>query len=215
MNIAGLLLNPLKNATASYTWYDKNNGIIKWRFENPNNKTISFILLRGIKQDNNVSEIYPFGNAFYPIYYENFGTEFSLKPEPLKNIDFKTNSPPLAIFENENKTKFVAFLFTLSPGEIYEMLEGGWNNIEPGGISTVTAFYVSTRRFLITFNEEQCSMYNSESNQNYPCPGNPLSVRSALMSLRKNVKPLFNDKISSEINNLSLMELIEYLLEQF
>ncbi|AAT42704.1 hypothetical protein [Picrophilus oshimae] len=215
MNIPGLLLNPLKNVSVSYAWYNKQNGIIKWRFMNPNNKEISFILLRGINYNNNVSDVYPFGNAFYPVYYENFGVEFALRPVPLKNTGIESNSPPLAVFENPDDTKFVAFLFTLAPGETYEMLEGGWNGIEPGGISTVTAHYISTGRFSIKFNTDQCSLYNSEANENYPCPENPLNVRSSLMSLRKIVKPLFNDNITPvNPDNLSLNQLIWYILEQ-
>ncbi|MEM0140384.1 MAG: hypothetical protein QXZ44_07250, partial [Ferroplasma sp.] len=72
----------------------------------------------------------------------------------------------------------------------------GWvNGIEPGGIKTLTGLYSETEKFTINFAKEQCSGYNEESGTDLACPKNPFIVKSAVMALNENVKPLFNDKI--------------------
>ncbi len=198
MKVAGLLSESakIKNVSATYEWYDKKEGVIKWIFYNPNSVNMSFTLVRGVIENGKLSEIYPFGNAFYPVYYKNFGTQFALNPQPLKNVNASTNSPPLCIYKNPDGTMFAAFLFTLEGGQKYEMLEGGWTGgIVPGGIKTVTSYFNSDHRFTINFVKEQCSGYNQESGTDYPCPEDPFTVKSALMELNENVKPLFNDNI--------------------
>jgi hypothetical protein len=57
----------------------------------------------------------------------------------------------------------VAFLYTLSGGSRYSVLEGGWKGIEPGGIKIVLAKYAMTENFSIKYDEKQCTLYNEES----------------------------------------------------
>ncbi|EQB73043.1 MAG: hypothetical protein AMDU4_FER2C00108G0002 [Ferroplasma sp. Type II] len=198
MRIAGFISdqlteNPVK---VNYTWYDKSSGIVQWNFENMGSTTRSFILLRGIEENHKVSEIYAFGNAFYPLYYKNFNVDFITKPEALVNVSPKANNAPLAVIENSDSTLLVAFLYTLSGGSRYSVLEGGWKGIEPGGIKIVLAKYAMTDNFSIKYDEKQCTLYNEESKTDYGCPENPFTVRSALMKINNSIKPLFNDRIS-------------------
>lgn len=232
MRLTGLISEQLaaQPVEVNYTWYDKLKGIIQWNFKNTGSTTRSFILLRGIEENNKVSEVYAFGNAFYPLYYKNFHIYFATKPEPLVNISVKTNSAPLAIMKNSNSTLLVAFLYTLSAGSNFSVLEGGWSGIQPGGIKIVDAEFSGTGNFEIKYDEKQCTLYNEESDTDYPCPANPFTVRSAIMNIDSNIKPLFNDKISRvqgencrkeiqkymESNNLNdYYEALQCLLEQY
>ena len=203
MRIAGLISeqaieNPVK---VNYTWYDKGNGIIQWNFENTGSTTRSFILLRGITENNKVSEIYAFGDAFYPLYYKNFNVDFVTKPEPLANVSARTNNAPLAIIENSDSRLLVAFLYTLSGGSKYSVLEGGWKGVEPGGIKIVLAKYSGIKDFSIEYEKKQCTLYNEESSTDYGCPDDPFTVKSALMKVNNPIKPLFNDTISAAGDN--------------
>jgi hypothetical protein len=199
MKIAGLISkqlieNPIK---VNYTWYDRPEGIIQWNFENTGSTERSFILLRGITENNKVSEIYAFGDAFYPLYYKNFNVDFVTKPEPLANISAKTNSAPLAVIENSDSTLLVAFLYTLSGGSKYSVLEGGWKGIEPGGVKIVLAKYCGAKDFSIEYEKKQCTLYNEESQTDYGCPDDPFKVKSALLTVNNSIKPLFHDIIST------------------
>jgi hypothetical protein len=202
MKIAGLISenvkeNPIK---VNYTWYDKPQGTVQWNFENTGSSTRSFILLRGITENGKVSKIYAFGDAFYPLYYQNFNADFVTKPESLKNVSVKTNSAPLAVIENSDSQLLVAFLYTLSAGSTYAMLEGGWKGIEPGGIKILLAKYLGLKSFSIEYEKKQCSLYNEESGTDYKCPDDPFTVKSALYKVSYDIKPLFNDRISPRKN---------------
>ncbi|WP_337860036.1 hypothetical protein [Ferroplasma sp.] len=198
MRITGLISEQVAKqpVEVNYTWYDKAKGIIQWNFMNTSSTARSFILLRGIEENRKVSEIYAFGNAFYPLYYKNFHVNFATKPEPLANISPETNSAPLAVINNSDSILLVAFLYTLSGGTKYSVLEGGWKGIEPGGIKVVDAEFAATKNFEIKYDKKQCALYNEESNSDYPCPENPFTVKSALMNVNNSIKPLFNDTIS-------------------
>lgn len=173
MRIAGLISeqaieNPVK---VNYTWYEKAKGIIQWNFENTGSTTRSFILLRGITENNKVSEIYAFGDAFYPLYYKNFNVDFVTEPEPLANVSARTNNAPLAVIENSDSRLLVAFLYTLSGGSKYSVLEGGWTGVEPGGIKIVLAKYSGTKDFSIKYEKKQCTLYNEEIQHRLWMPG--------------------------------------------
>ena len=186
MRIAGFISdqlteNPVK---VNYTWYDKSSGIVQWNFENMGSTTRSFILLRGIEENHKVAEIYAFGNAFYPLYYKNFNVDFITKPEALVNVSPKANNAPLAVIENSDSTLLVAFLYTLSGGSRYSVLEGGWKGMEPGGIKIVLAKYAMTENFSINYDEKQCTLYNEESKTDYNCDNTTLITDYLLLPIQ-------------------------------
>ena len=197
MGIAGFISEDLKKSpiTVDYTWYDRSQGVVQWNFQNIGSTTRSFILIRGVSQNGNVSEIYAFGDAFYPLYYQNFNIDFITHPESLKNVNVETNSAPLAVIENSESELLVAFLYTLSGGESYSVLEAGWKGIEPGGISVALAKYKGIKNFEINYDKKQCILYNEESNTDYQCPPDPFTVKSGIFSVNNSIKELFNDNI--------------------
>ena len=203
MTVAGLISEDVRKppVTVDYTWYDRSQGIVQWNFENRSSTTKSFILIRGVSQNGKVSEIYAFGDAFYPLYYHNFNVDFVKHPESLKNVNVKTNSAPLAVIENSDSELLVAFLYTLSGGESYSMLEGGWKGVEPGGISIAIAKFNGIKNFKIDYEKKQCTLYNEESNTDYKCPPDPFTVRSGIFSVDSSIKELFNDHITSSEND--------------
>ena len=179
----------------TWEWYDKKGGVVKWIVENKSSITLSGILVRGVLQNKSIHETYPFGNAFFPVYYHDFSEIFNKTPSPLKNTGVKSNAPNLGIFSFK-KERFAAFLFTLSAGENYEMLEGGFiDNTEPAAEKMVLADYIKTTSFEISYKEEQCKGYDKQTNTNYKCPENPFKATSSLWELSSEVKPLFADKI--------------------
>ena len=197
MTVGGLILKKqvsAGSAEVSWEWHDQSNGVVQWNFTNSGNATVSGILFRAT---------YPFGNAFWPIYEDNpaFETSFKLIASPLIDLGIENNSPPLGIIKNPDGSMFVAFIFTLSPGQSWSMLEGGFiDGMTPdyeGNPEFITAVKSSTGAFIINWDPEQCSGYNSQAGTSLPCPNNPVSVSSAVFTIDKQVAPLFHDIINS------------------
>jgi hypothetical protein len=209
MTVGGLLIARKQAETSdvqvSWDWQDQNQGVVRWTFVNMGNATVSGLLFRAT---------YPFGNAFWPIYEENpaFDTSFTLMASPLVDNGAENNSPPLAIFKNPDGSMFVAFVFTLSPGQSWSMLEGGFvDGMTPDYNGTpmfVPASRESSETFIINWVPEQCQGYNQQAGTSFPCPSNPLSVSSAVFTLPDQVSPLFHDIIQSGSQKPSCISLI-------
>lgn len=208
--IIGGLISPHKidkisNVNVSWSWYDKDKGVVKWTFVNNASIQQSGLLFR---------VMYPFGNAFWPIYVDNpdFGTRFTTIVSSLYNEGVENNSPPLAVYKNPNGTMFVAFLFTLSPHHEYSMLEGGFSDTlmpdTAGSPQFIPCEKDSVSQFNILWDTNQCSGYNSQAGTNLPCPKEPISVSSALMNLTDNVIPLFDDIITQQSGKTSCLDTI-------
>lgn len=208
MNKAGLILKKHVNEAdlqVSWEWEDRDKGIVKWTFKNLGSAVGSGLLFRAT---------YPFGNAFWPIYEENpeFDTHFATLQTPLIDNGTENNSPPLAIFKNPDNSMFVAFVFTLSAGQEWSMLEAGFiDGLTPdyeGSPYIVPASKISMDNFVVTWDAGQCSGYNEQTGDNLPCPPNPLNVTSAVYSISDNVIPMFNDMIEPKNDETCLMKLI-------
>jgi len=141
---------PLSSVTVSWSWYNQSQGIVKWTFTNDGLQKESVILLRNG---------YYFGGAFAPVYLDNstplcsacpggkgFGVSW-IYTEPTQGgvclvngeipslMDYgspEENAPPMAPvqFPNGQWLNF-AFIFTLIPGQIWSMLEGGFSTLMP------------------------------------------------------------------------------------
>jgi len=194
MAIGGLI--PKKtvngNVSVSWEWYNKPQGLVKWNFVNNGNAVQSGILFRND---------YPFGNAFWPIYVDNsadFGTSFTTMAIPLTNTGVENNTMPLAVYVNPDGSMFVAFLFTLAPSQAWSCLEGGFSDsLEPSGYRFIPAGKLSVDTFRIMWDASQCSGYNRQSGTNLPCPANPMTVSAALLKTYTDVRPLYNDYITT------------------
>jgi len=138
------------SVSVSWSWYDQSQGVVEWTFTNQGSQRESVILLRNG---------YYFGGAFAPVYLANstpicptcsgnngFGTSW-VYMEPVEGgvslvdgsipplVDHGSpvaNAPPMAPvqFPNGQWLNF-AFIFTLDPGEIWSMLEGGFSSVTP------------------------------------------------------------------------------------
>jgi hypothetical protein len=205
----GLLLAHKKNADTeiqvSWEWYDQSQGVVKWTCKNMGNALVSGLLFRAT---------YPFGNAFWPIYEDNaaFDTAFTLFAVPLTDNGVQNNSPPLAIFQNPDGTMFVAFVFTLSAGQEWSMLEGGFTNGMTPDYDSEPVFVPAAKKdsgtYTIDWIPEQCQGYNMQAGTSLPCPVNPLKVSSAVFSISTHVHPLFNDIINQGSGQPSCIQMI-------
>lgn len=189
----GLILKKeIANIDVSWKWNDQANGLVEWTFTNNATVQQSGILFRNQ---------YPFGDAFWPMYEYNskdFGTSFTSVVTPLVNNGLQNNTMPLGIYKNPDGSYFVAFIFTLSAGQTWSCLEGGFvNGMTPTQGVFIPANKLSVEQFKITYDSQQCQGYNQQSGTNLSCPPNPISVTSAVMQLDQQVQPLFNDVIVS------------------
>jgi len=114
--------------TATWSWYDQQQGLVKWTFSNPTSEIGAVVLFRSG---------YYFGNAFWPVYEANgqFGVLFAPELKPLVDNGVEKNAPPLAVVEMSGKY-IVCFVFTLAPGQEWSMLEGGFLGFDPTGVAT-------------------------------------------------------------------------------
>lgn len=154
-----------QNVTVTWSWYDQSQGIVKWTFHNLGNVQESVILLRNG---------YYFGGAFWCLYIANspplcptctgqngFGTHLLTtselvngQPPTLVDDGVENNAPPMVpvYFANGETSIFgkgwqVLFLFTLAPGQVWSMLEGGFSTVmppQPQGVYTVNVGYTGT-----------------------------------------------------------------------
>jgi len=118
------LVSQSQNVVVTWEWYDKSQGIVKWTFTNTGKAQESVILLRNG---------YYFGGAFWPVYVANseFGVTWMNQVKPLVDNGAENNAPPIAPVTFSNGYTQVLFIFTLSGGQTWSMLEGGFNNIVP------------------------------------------------------------------------------------
>jgi len=126
------LVSQSQNVVVTWEWYDKSQGIVKWTFTNTGKTQESVILLRNG---------YYFGGAFWPVYVANpeFGVTWMTEVKPLVDNGAENNAPPIAPVTFSNGYTQVLFVFTLSGGQTWSMLEGGFNNIvpQPQGVYTL------------------------------------------------------------------------------
>jgi hypothetical protein len=177
----------MQPVSASFSWVSTSQGVIEWTFKNPNDVPVNFVLLRGVTQNESPPEnIYLFGDAFYPLYYYDFGTQFQLgQPTPLKAA---VNQPPLAMFKSPDGTIQAGFIFTIGAKGSWSMNEGGFIGIAPAGISTLIVSYSETVKFNVNYDVAiSCEQYNKQAGTNYACPPNPFTVESALFLLPQTV----------------------------
>jgi len=195
-----LLAKKILSAIVSWQWYDQAKGVVKWVFTNNGSMTGSWVLVRAAEQGGEILENYVFGSAYFPIYSYNasqFGSHFlTSAPTPLIDSGVENNSPPLAVIQTPHGYA-VAFVFTLSPGQTWSMLEGGFGGeVEPANpvLADVTYTGVGAQTWCVTYDPEQCGGYNTQSSTNLPCPPNPYRFTSILLQCKQDLPQVFQDK---------------------
>lgn len=175
----------------SWQWYDESQGLIQWTFSNPTDQQQSVVLERNG---------YYFGNAFWPVYEANpgFATSFASAVTPLVDNGVTDNSPPLFVGEVDGRYG-IYFLFTLSPGQTWSMLEGGFSGTElPIGISLHSVTSLALKAMSIGYAEAQVTDWNQQSNESLSgYSPNPETFTALVGQIDGTYITLFNDPISA------------------
>jgi hypothetical protein len=152
------------NLKVSWAWYNEDAGIVAWTFENTGVLKSTGILSRNS---------YYFGNAYWPIYTNNpgFGVTFAVNlDEPLCDNSIQNNSAPLGVISwkqaDGSYKSIVAFVFTLSPGQTWQMLEAGFSHLKPPhdiGIFEVSRISEAANDFTLTYDKEQIEAWGAQT----------------------------------------------------
>lgn len=168
------------NVSVSWSWYNEKQGTVEWTFRNADTKEHSVLLLRNG---------YYFAGAFWPVYYansdgrgasasnpnDNFGTNFlngNSQIAPLVDHGVAHNNPPLGLisFDNSDPAKVsasnsqVLFVFTLSPGQTWSMLEGGFSaSMTPSNISLHELSSITHGDFCIGYDSQRVTDWDNQT----------------------------------------------------
>ena len=183
---------PDSTLKVSWSWYNQSQGTVNWTFTNGSTGTRTFLLLRNS---------YYFGNAFWPVYLNNksFNVKFLTKPAPLVDNGVASNSAPIAVFSFSGKGAIVAFAFTLSSGQTWSILEGGFSTSSPPtGYSLVEVAFTGTTLECIKYDEKQVTDWDEQTGislRGYA--PNPSQFDTATFTCNGTFVTLFNDSISA------------------
>lgn len=147
------------NIDVNWGWYDESQGLVEWTFTNIGNVQASVILLRNG---------YYFGGAFWPVYEANpgFDTQFLQTVAPLVDNGVANNSPPLALIDLGGLYS-VAFVFTLAPGQIWSMLEGGFSQLmTPSQVVAYEVAQESIGQFCIGYDPNRVVDWDTQTGTN-------------------------------------------------
>lgn len=172
----------------SWKWYDEKNGTVEYTFSNPGKSVRSVVLYRSS---------YYFGNAYFPIYLENegFRTEWS-KNTILVDNGVQNNSAPLAVIDFSGKF-LVAFVFTLSPGQQWSMLEGGFQGIAPTDVTAYSVEFKEVADFCVEYDRRQVVDWDQQTGTTLKgYKPNPDTVATAYYSCSANYLQLFDDIVT-------------------
>ncbi len=123
---------------AAWAWYDRRQGIVEWAFRNADSIQRSTILMRSS---------YYLGDGYWPIYSYNpaFRTVLLDGREtirPLEERSVPLNTAPLGLVQFGNlQHAVICLIVTLSPGQAWGMLEGGFGQTGPA--STIAIYGVT------------------------------------------------------------------------
>ncbi len=175
----------------TWAWNNESQGLVQWTFSNTSPEQQSVILLR-----NN----YYFGNAFWPVYVNNpeFNTSFATGLVPLVDNGVNNNSPPLGVV-NFGSNSIVCFVFTLSAGQTWSMLEGGFSSLmQPMLQSAPVVTLSNSGTYCIGYSEQQVVAWDTQTStslQGYS--PNPSEFTTVSVSCNGPFIALYNDPISS------------------
>jgi len=146
-----------ENVNVSWAWYNETQGTVKWSFKNNFTTVKSFLLFRNS---------YYFGNAFWPVYLKNpqFNEKFAVSVAPLPDRGTANNSAPLCVAEFKDGRRIVCFIFTLSPGQEWSMLEGGFSkSFPPGGYSASMVMVKPSAEYCIEYDQTQVNDWDQQT----------------------------------------------------
>lgn len=147
---------------AGWAWYERGSGVVAWGFRNLDRTQRTVILLRNSTF---------FGDAYWPVYSANrsFRTQFlygGIAPPALSERSVPQNVPPLGLvqFGGDLQRTIVCFVFTLSPGQAWAMLEGGFSQLSPpSGLGVYNLTPLSGGDFCVTYDPQAVRDWNEQS----------------------------------------------------
>ncbi|GJD09133.1 hypothetical protein Gasu2_34030 [Galdieria sulphuraria] len=156
---------------------------VEWSFYNPTNATQSVALVRGATGSGGTVSPYVFGDAYYPAYSVDGLAEFYAEPTASNTQDKET---PLVLMEYESNQYGVGFVFILSPGRNFTILEGGYTNLTPTCAAVVDIEYRDTAVVNIDYGFlSQCLEFS------FICQPDPFNVTTAVY------EPVYEDLLNS------------------
>ncbi|MHB8154239.1 MAG: hypothetical protein ACYDG3_14525 [Bacillati bacterium] len=175
----------------TWSWYDEAQGLVQWTFKNTGTEQASCILLRNQ---------YYFGNAFWPVYVANpgFATAFAAALTPLVDNGVANNSPPLAVVDFGNGNRIIAFVFTLSPNQIWSMLEGGFSSVMPPVFQQAPIVTLeNSGSWCIGYDSQQVIDWDTQTGTNLQgYSPNPSAFNTVEVSVTAPYIALYNDTIT-------------------
>ena len=152
---------------ALYYTYDPSQGRVDWIMQNNTNSSILVSLLRGAELNINGQTYtipdYLFGNAFAEVYFANNLSNFITD---LNNIPLYS----LAIVNNNNGVRTIAFVFQIPPNSVIIAPEYGFNGLQniDGQLLEVTSINQNLFGIVYDFSEIIEYEYQTGINVNYP-----------------------------------------------
>jgi len=141
--------------SAAWEWYKRSQGIVSWNFSNDSYFQETVVLYRNG---------YYFGNAFWPVYVESGLTSWATKISPLIDRGIERNTAPIGIVDFGDGKKIIAFIFTLSPGQEWSMLEGGFSPMSPPANAVLYGTTLEkSGQFCIGYDRKQVADYDSQT----------------------------------------------------
>ncbi len=179
----GLQISSIKNVNkfstsvdVSWSWFNKREGTVSWNFVNNSYLQSTVILFRNG---------YYFGNAYFPIYVENGLTKWATTIQPLVDNGVEKNSMPVAVLNFGSGDRIVAFIFTLSGGQKWSVLEGGFSEIMPP--ENVAIYDVSFERsgnFCIGYDPRQIADWDRQTKTGLKgYSPNPMDIQTVELSI--------------------------------
>lgn len=112
--------------------------------------------------------VYSRSCAFWPIYVANpeFDVSFATALTPLVDKGVESNNPPVGIVSLQGHNE-VFFLFTLSPGESWSMLEGGFSLVtQPSGIAMYEVTLQNTGPWCVGYDQKRVIQWDIQTQTN-------------------------------------------------
>jgi len=142
-------------------WYDRRRGVVVWALKNSDSKERQVVLFRNSSY---------FGDGYWSVYYNNasFHTPFldgRGRAPPLTQNSLQSNSPPLGLVQFDGFSQVIAsFVFTLSSGQTWAMLEGGYGpSMEPSGVMLYDLSPVVSGEFCATYDTQAMSDWDDQT----------------------------------------------------
>jgi hypothetical protein len=159
--VESVVANASRSVEAVWGWYEKRRGVVVWGLRNVDSRAHQVILFRNS---------YYFGDAYWSVYGANRSFQVTFLdgrvPAPaLTEKKFAENSPPLGLVQFEGFPQtIVCSVFTLSAGQTWAMIEGGFSpSREPSGVSVYDVSPLIGGEFCLTYDPQGVTDWDRET----------------------------------------------------